>query len=285
MNDILKMELWSLGGGAEITVSAILYIMMSAIVIWFVYRWTLKLTRVATKAGRLDSGRAFAISRISKYLLFIIFISIVLVSLKINQAAFSLLAPLLIGIGLGLQQVAKDVISGIILLIEPSIQINDIVEVDNIVARVKEIGLRTSKIESRDGIIIIIPNHKLVSEKLTNWSANDTVTRFGIKVGVAYGSDVQKVEKLLIESAWKHIKVITNPPPVVVFTDFGDSSLNFELIFWSNQLFSIEGVKSDLRFMIDAAFRANNIEIPFPQRDLHIKSGLHKERLNTYERT
>lgn len=278
MRDILKTELWSLGGGAEITISAILYIFVSAFVIWFVYRWTLKLTRVATKAGRLDSGRAFAISRISKYLLFIIFISIVLVSLKINQAAFSLLAPLLIGIGLGLQQVAKDVISGIILLIEPSIRINDIVEVDNIVARVKEIGLRTSKVESRDGITMIIPNHSLVSEKLTNWSANDTVTRFAIKVGVAYGSDVQKVEKLLIETAWKHNKVITNPSPLVLFTDFGDSSLNFELIFWSNQLFPIEVVKSDLRFMIDEAFRANNIEIPFPQRDLHIKSGFNSER-------
>jgi small-conductance mechanosensitive channel len=144
--------------------------------------------------------------------------------------------------------------------------------VDDTVALVKEIGLRTSIVETRDGIAMIIPNHKLVSEKLINWSSNDTITRFSIKVGVAYGSDVKLVEKLLSETAWKHSKVITNPTPLILFKDFGESSLDFELIFWTNQLFVIEQVKSDLRFMIDEAFRANNIEIPFPQRDLHVKN-------------
>lgn len=278
MKDLLDFEIWNLGDNAEITVSSILYILLSGVVIWFVYRWTKKLTRVATNAGRLDTGRAFAITRISKYLLIIVFVSIALVSLKVNQAAFSLLAPLLIGIGLGLQQVANDVISGIILLIEPSIRVNDVVEVDETVALVKEIGLRTSKVETRDGIAMIIPNHKLVSEKLINWSSNDTVTRFSIKVGVAYGSDVRLVEKILSETAWKHSKVITNPAPLILFKDFGESSLDFELIFWTNQLFVIEQVRSELRFMIDNAFRSNGIEIPFPQRDIHVKSGFLKEK-------
>ena len=120
---------------------------------------------------------------------------------------------------------------------------------------------------------MIIPNHKLVSEKLINWSSNDPVTRFNIKVGVAYGSDVALVKRLLIEAAWKHNKVITNPEPIVFFRDFGDSSLNFELVFWSSHLFLIEIVKSDLRYMIDAAFREHDVTIPFPQRDLHLKSG------------
>jgi small-conductance mechanosensitive channel len=269
MDEFLGIE-WKIGDNVVITASSIVYVVVSAFVIWFAFKWTKKLTRVAVKSGRLDTGRAFAITKISKYLLIIIFVSIALISLKVSSAAFTFLAPLLIGIGLGLQQVANDVISGVILLVEPSIRVSDIVEVDGHVARVTEIGLRTSSIETRDGVAMIIPNHKLVSENLINWSANDTVTRFSIKIGVAYGSDVKLVEKLLSETAWKHSKVITNPPPLILFKDFGESSLNFDLIFWSNQLFLIEQVKSELRFMIDAEFRKNNISIPFPQRDVHM---------------
>ncbi|MBT6234928.1 mechanosensitive ion channel [Bacteroidia bacterium] len=273
LQDIFNKELWKLGENGTVTVNSILYIAISAAVVWFAYRWTKKLAAAAVKSGRLDTGREFAITRIIKYLLVVIFVFISLVSLKINQAAFTFLAPLLLGVGLGLQQVANDLVSGFILLVEPSIRVNDVVEVDNIVARVTEIGLRTSKVETRDGIAMIIPNHKLVSEKLVNWSNSDSVTRFSITVGVAYGSDVELVKKLLSENAWKHPKVITNPAPTILFTDFGESSLDFQLVFWSSQLFIIEQVKSDLRYMIDADFRANGIEIPFPQRDLHVKSG------------
>jgi small-conductance mechanosensitive channel len=110
-----------------------------------------------------------------------------------------------------------------------------------------------------------------VSEKLINWSTSDTITRFKINVGVAYGSNVELVKKILEECAWKHSKVITNPAPIVFFKDFGDSSLDFELVFWSNQLFPIDHIMSDLRYQIEESFRANNVTIPFPQRDLHIK--------------
>ncbi|PCJ66740.1 MAG: hypothetical protein COA58_04585 [Bacteroidetes bacterium] len=270
MKDILGIEVWKFGDNAIVTINSLVYISLSGIVIWFAYRWTKKLSKAAVKAGRLDTGREFAITRIAKYLFIVIFVFIALVSLKVNQAAFTFLAPLLIGIGLGLQQVANDVISGLILLVEPSIRVNDIVEVDGTVARVKEIGLRTSTVTSREGVTMIIPNHKLVSEKLINWSTNDAVTRFSITVGVAYGSDVELVKKLLIEIAWKHTKIITNPTPLVFFQDFGESSLDFELVFWSNHLFPIEEVRSDIRFMIDAAFRDNDITIPFPQRDIHV---------------
>jgi small-conductance mechanosensitive channel len=128
-------------------------------------------------------------------------------------------------------------------------------------------------VTTRDGISMIIPNHQLVSEKLINWSTSDTITRFKINVGVAYGSNVELVKKILEECAWKHSKVITNPAPVVFFKDFGDSSLDFELVFWSNQLFPIDHIMSDLRYQIEESFRVSNITIPFPQRDLHIKSG------------
>lgn len=277
MKEFFSTELLNFGGNAVVTIYSIVYIAIAGAVIWFSFRWTTKLTRAAVRAGRLDTGREFAISRITKYIAITLFVVLALAALQVNWKIFAVLAPLLIGIGLGLQQVANDLVSGFILLIEPTIRVNDIVEVDNIVARVKEIGLRTSNVETRDGIAMIIPNHKLVSEKLINWSSSDTVTRFKIAVGVAYGSDVELVKKILIECAWKHSKVITNPSPEVFFMNFGDSSLDFELVFWSSHLFPIERVKSELRFMITAAFRENNVEIPFPQRDLHIRSDITKK--------
>lgn len=273
MKEILEYELLSFGDDAILKVSSILYIFFASVFIFILYRWIKKLMNRAVKLGKIDGGRAYAITQMLKYILVVFLIFLVLLALQVNWKIFYVLGPLLIGFGLGIQQVFNDLVSGIILLIEPSIRVNDIVEVDNIVARVKEIGLRTSKVESREGIAMIIPNHKLVSEKLINWSSNDPVTRFNIKVGVAYGSDVALVKRLLIEAAWKHNKVITNPEPIVFFRDFGDSSLNFELVFWSSHLFLIEIVKSDLRYMIDAAFREHDVTIPFPQRDLHLKSG------------
>ncbi|MDB4107051.1 mechanosensitive ion channel [Bacteroidia bacterium] len=270
MKDILKYELHRFGDNAVISVSSLIYIILSGLVIWFVFRWIKKFARSAVKAGRLDTGREFAIIRIVKYIFVTIFLVITLVSLHVNWKVFAFLTPLLIGIGLGLQQVANDLVSGIILLIEPSIRVNDIVEIDKTVSKVKEIGLRTSTVEGRDGISMIIPNHMLVSEKVINWSSNDAINRFKINIGVAYGSDVELVKKLLIEAAWKHTKVITNPAPMVLFNDFGESSLDFELVFWSPHLFPIEQVQSDLRFTIDASFRENGITIPFPQRDVHM---------------
>ena len=276
MKKIFATELWKFGDNAAVTIGSIFYILAIGAVMWFVFRWTKKIARRAVKAGRLDTGREFAILRISKYIFTIIYLILALIAFKVDWKGFLALTPLLIGIGLGLQQVANDIVSGVILLVEPSIRVNDVVEVDNVVARVQEIGLRTSKVETRDGIAMIIPNHQLVSEKLINWSSNDTVTRFSIRVGVAYGSDVSMVKKILSEIAWKHSKVITNPAPLILFKDFGESSLDFELIFWTNQLFVIEQVKSELRFMIDDEFRANNVTIPFPQRDLHIINPANK---------
>lgn len=266
----LSKELWTIGENPPVTIGSFVYVIVAAVGIWFIYKWIKKFARSAVKSGRLDTGREFAVTRILKYIFILVFISIALIAFNVNWTGFLALTPLLIGIGLGLQQVTNDIISGLILLMEPSIRVNDIVEVDDTVAKVTEIGLRTSMVESRNGVTMIIPNHKLVSEKLINWTTSDAVSRFIVKIGVAYGTDVQLVKKLLIETAWKHPKVITNPAPMVLFHDFGESSLDFELVFWSNQLFPIEEVKSDLRFNIDAAFRDNNISIPFPQRDVHM---------------
>ena len=169
-----------------------------------------------------------------------------------------------------MQQIFNDTISGFFLLFERNLKIKDVVEVDGIVGSVKDIGIRTSRILTRDNIEMIVPNSKLVSEMVINWSYNDPKTRFFLKVGVAYGSNVKLVKRTLIEVADTHHLVLKKPNPVVFFADFGESSLDFELVFWTQYSLKHRPILSDLRFAIDNKFRENNIQIPFPQRDLHI---------------
>ena len=181
-------------------------------------------------------------------------------------------AALLVGIGLGLQDSFKDVVSGLIILGEGTIEVGDIVIVDNLVARVKKIGLRTSRVETRDEASIIIPNSRLVVNNVTNWSHNQEPTRFQVTVGVAYGSDVRLVEKLLLQVAAEHPAVLAEPKARVEFQAFGNSSLDFILHFFSNEYMGIEFVKSDIRYAINDVFRANQVTIPFPQRDLWVRN-------------
>lgn len=223
---------------------------------------------------KLEIGKSRAIYQIIKYIIWIITILLVLESIGI-KITFLLAssAALLVGLGLGLQQLFQDFISGITLLIEGTLKVGDIVETTNgDVGKVKEMNLRTSKLETRDNIIIIVPNSRLINESVINWSHIDKTTRFGVKVGVAYGSDVDKVSKLLLKCASENKNIVSKPEPSVFFRDFGNSSLDFELMFYSKNTFRVEGTKSDLRFEIDKTFRKNNITIPFPQRDIHIKN-------------
>lgn len=226
------------------------------------------------KTERLDAGRASAAYQFAKYIAYVISIFLILEILGINVSILLAgSAALLVGFGLGVQQIFNDFVSGIILLFEGTVSKGDIIEIENIVGKVLEIKLRTSEIETREGRIIIVPNSKLVSDNVINWSHNRKPTRFEITVGVAYGSDTQKVKKLLEEAAADHKDVLKNPAPQARFLDFGDSSLNFDILFWSNRMMRVEFIKSDVRFLIDESFRKNNIEIPFPQRDVHIKQS------------
>ncbi|MGR3809471.1 mechanosensitive ion channel family protein [Jiulongibacter sp. NS-SX5] len=187
-------------------------------------------------------------------------------------------AALLVGLGLGLQQIFADIVSGVFLLVEGTVKIGDIMEVDGLIGRVTEIKLRTSEILTRDGIVIIVPNHKFITENVVNWSHNAFLTRFDVSVGVAYGSDPEKVKKILMDCAEEHMDVNTTAnTPVVRLTNFGDSSMDFKLLFWSSNGFAIENTKSELRFMIVKKFHEEGIQIPFPQRDLHIVSDSTKK--------
>lgn len=182
-------------------------------------------------------------------------------------------AALLVGLGLGLQQTFNDIMSGIIILLEGTIRVGDVLELEGLVGRVTEIKLRTSTVNSRDGMNVIVPNHRFINENVVNWTHNNMVNRFRITVGVAYGSDEQLVHRLLKDCAERHADVITNEPEkavVVRLIGFGDSSLDFELLFWSRNAFRIEQTKSDIRFAILKAFREGGVTIPFPQRDVHL---------------
>ena len=222
----------------------------------------------------LDSGRTKAILQIVKYLIYIIALVTALTTLGVNLSLLiASSAALLVGLGFGLQQMFNDFLSGIFILLDGTIEIGDVVEVNSLglVGKVIEIRLRTSIIETPDSVNIVVANSKFTSEHVVNWSHNDRETRFHIKVGVAYGSDVSKVRQTLRESALSHGLVLRNPEPKVYFEDFGDSALVFNLYFWTYHNFEIKMIKSDLRFKVEAEFRRHNIEIPFPQRDINIR--------------
>jgi small-conductance mechanosensitive channel len=181
-------------------------------------------------------------------------------------------AALLVGVGLGLQQTFNDIISGIILLSERSIKIDDILEIDGDVVRIQKIGLRTSKGLNRDEISIIIPNSLITTNKVINWSHQARKTRFRINVGVAYGSDVDLVLNILEASALEHPDISDATQIEARFINFGNSSLDFQLLFFSESVFRIEKVKSEIRKIINRKFIENKITVPFPQMDIHLKS-------------
>ncbi|MEM9992113.1 MAG: mechanosensitive ion channel domain-containing protein, partial [Bacteroidota bacterium] len=184
------------------------------------------------------------------------------------------ITALLVGLGLGLQTTFNDWVSGIILLFEGSVEVGDIIQMDDkTIGTVRKIGVRTSRVETLENVTIIVPNSQLTNDKVINWSHYDNKIRFVVKVGVAYGSDTKLVKGLLLEAARENEFVMTYPSPFVRFVNFGDSSLDFELHIWSQDFLHIEDVKSDLRFSIDQRFRANDVAIPFPQMDIWVKNG------------
>lgn len=252
----------------EIFVFVVAFFFTRIVVLIFDYAMNRKVER-----DNLDYGKSRSVIQITKYLIWIvgIFVGIGAMGLKLTFIIASVSA-LLVGVGFGLQNIFNDFFSGIIILFDRSVKVNDIVQVGDIVGRITEIGIRTSKLLNRDNIILIIPNSKFTTDNVINWSHMDDKSRFNVSVGVAYGSDVRKVEKILLECAYNNKSIESNPPPFVRFEDFGESSLDFSLFFWTTNSFFVENIKSELRFSIDEKFRNNDVNIPFPQRDLHLRT-------------
>jgi len=271
MKEFLQVELISVGNYHL----SMLQIVVLAFIVLFTwgFGWLLKKVVVYRKnISELEKGRRLSVFKLMRYVLCVLALLVGMESMGFQiTVLLAGSAALLVGIGLGLQDVFRDFVSGIILLFDGTIRVSDIIEVDGKVGRVTEIRLRASEMETREGIIMIVPNSRFITGNVVNWTHNHKLTRFTVVVGVAYGSDVEKVRDVLVECAKQHAEVVKNPEPYVFFSDFADSQLTFSLQFFSRSVFRIEHVKSDLRFAIDKAFRENGITIPFPQRDLHIR--------------
>jgi small-conductance mechanosensitive channel len=221
-----------------------------------------------------DLGQQYAISRVMGYLIFVFGLVVGLQSLGVNLSSLVVLGGALgVGAGFGLQPIVSNFVSGLVLLVERPVRIGDRVEVGKTVGDVMRIGGRSTWIRTNDNEIIIIPNSEFVTARVTNWTANDRSVRFSIPVGVSYSSDPERVRELLLEVAHQHPDVLADPAPEVIFEGLGDSSLNFLLrVFTVNQVQTPFKLKSDLYFSIFRTFGQHGVEIPFPQRDLHLKS-------------
>ncbi|HFC00385.1 MAG TPA: mechanosensitive ion channel, partial [Phaeodactylibacter sp.] len=224
-----------------------------------------------------DQGSQYAVNQLLKYVIYTMAALWAISSLGVNMTVlWGGGAALLVGLGLGLQQTFNDFFSGVLLLFERSVDVGDVLKIDGKVGTVKEIGLRTSLVETRECITIIVPNSKLVTDKVVNWSHYDEASRFDVRVNVAYGSDTKLVKRILLKVAMEHPAINEQPSPFVRFTDFGTSHLSFQLLFYSRSLIRIEDVQSDLRFEIDVAFKEHNIHIPFPQQVIWLKGNDNK---------
>ncbi len=271
MNDILKYVLFTIGTFSFTVgdlVSIVLIFIGARILMWLIGK---AYERRFAALGD-DRGRKYALTKVTGYVIWTLAIILMLQTAGIKiTLLLAGSAALLVGIGLGLQQTFHDFISGFILLLDRTIEMNDVIEVDGLVARVDHIGIRTSLLVTRDDISVIVPNSKLTSSNVINWSHTRRQSRFHIPIGVAYGSDEELVRKVLLQCAAEHDQVLSNPGPFVRLEEFGDSSVNFELYFWTAEVFRVENTKSDLRFAIVKKLRENKITIPFPQMDVYVK--------------
>ena len=223
-----------------------------------------------TKSKKFDKGKQYSLYNLIRYV--VLTISVMWVLQYLGMKLTILLggsAALLVGIGLGLQNMFSDFVSGIILLIDSSIKVGDIIEVNNLVSQVSQINLRTTQVVTRDDKYILLPNSSLTKNNIINWTHNLDASRFDVSVGVGYDSDVDLVKRLFLEVVDEHDEVMKAPKPFVRLNDFGDSSIRFTVYFWSHNIFRVENIKSDIRFAIFRKFNKYHIDIPLPQHVIH----------------
>lgn len=270
---ILEFELISVGDykiQLYTIVTVLIIFLITKLILWLIKKALFR----ARRHKKLDKGSAYALLQIIRYVIWVISIGLILETIGVKVTVLIAgSAALLVGIGLGLQQTFNDVLSGIILLSEKSIKIDDVLDIDGDVVRIQNIGLRTSKALNTDDVSVIIPNSLITTNKVINWSHQTSKTRFRIDVGVAYGSNVDLVLKILEESAFEHADISDRESTEARLVNFGNSSLDFQVLFFSKNIFRINKVKSDIRRNISQKFADNNIAIPFPQMDLHLRSN------------
>lgn len=275
LNRILVFPLFKLGE-TDITLSTLFKLaLLVAFVVVLERILRRQLLRRLLRYTRLTASLQFAISRLVGYTFIALGCYIALQLVGINLTSLAVIAGAIgIGLGFGLQNIVNNFVSGLIILAERPIGIGDRIEVGDVAGQVKQIRLRSTTVVTNDNITIIVPNSNFISDTVTNWSYGDPRVRIRLPVGVAYGTDPRKVERVLLEAARAHPKVLAEPAPSVFFNGFGESSLDFDLAVWTEEMtFNPRRLRSDLYFGIEAKLRENDIEIPFPQRDLHLRSG------------
>jgi len=269
--------LWTapLPGVSLSLVQIFLLVALLIAVFWFSSRTKRFLfNRFLVKSG-LDRALQYAIAQIVSNLVLVIGIFIVLENTGIHLGALTVFAGAVgVGVGFGLQNIASNFISGLVILAERPIAIGDRVEVAGVVGQVQQIRARSTVILTNDNIAMIVPNSKFIDSPVTNWTYGDPRVRFRVPIGVAHGSDVNKVREALIAAGRSNSHVLEDPAPSVFLNKFGESSIDFELVVWSSEMSHRPSrFRSDLNFAIEETLREAGIEIPFPQRDLHIRSG------------
>jgi small-conductance mechanosensitive channel len=233
--------------------------------------------RLLANSG-LDRSLQYAISQIVANVVLFVGIFVVLENTGIHLAALTVFAGAVgVGVGFGLQNIASNFISGLVILAERPITIGDRVEVAGIAGQVQLIRARSTVIRTNDNITMIVPNTKFIDSPVTNWTYGDPRVRFRIPIGVAYGSDINKVQEALLAAGRENPNTLNDPGPSVFLAKFGESSIDFELVVWSSEMsYRPRRYRSDLNFAIEQKFREAGIEIAFPQRDIHIRDGVLK---------
>jgi small-conductance mechanosensitive channel len=264
-----------IGSDIVLTPKSILIILL---VFFLTYLFLKLFRRVVFRTLNNDTKLKFkGILTFFNYLIYLIVILITLDNVGVKVSAiFAASAALLVGIGLALQTLIQDVFSGVSILADKTVHVGDVIQVDGQVGRVENITLRTTRAVTRDNKVLIIPNHKFLTSILYNWTENGVLTKETIQFGVAYKTDVNLLKEAIIEITNSHPKVLKNPAPFLLFEDFGDSALMFQLFFSMNKSFEANIVKSDLRFKIFERLKVLNIEIPFPQRVVIFKNDIPK---------
>ncbi|MCH7403104.1 mechanosensitive ion channel family protein [Belliella kenyensis] len=278
MNDFLTIKLFSIGE-SSLTVGLLITLIFSVFVLLFISELVRKIlvNRILPKY-KIEVGTRQSVGTIIKYIIIIAGSFSILQTTGLDLSAFGILAGALgVGIGFGLQNITNNFISGLIILFEQPIKIGDRIEVGDISGDVVKISARSTMIVTNDNISVIVPNSQFIDSQVINWSHNDRNIRFNYPVGVSYKEDPEKVKTILIEVATANIGVLDKPAPDVLFDEFGDNSLNFTLRVWTSDYINKPKVlKSQLYFEIFKRFTEEGIEIPFPQRDIHVVSGLEK---------
>lgn len=266
IKEILDTTLFSIGD-THIKLSAVFAVTIFVIIALLVIKL---IKRSVYRSKSLDNAKKYSVFTLIKYFSLVIIIVISLQILGFNlSVVLAGSAALLVGIGLGIQNLFSDYTSGFIILIDSTVKVGDVIEVNSIVGTVQEISLRTTTVLTRDDKYIILPNSLLTRNELINWTHNALASRFEVSVGVDYSSDVKVVMKILQEAAKEEPAVLSAPEPFVRFTEYGESSLNFSVFFWVEDVFRAENAKSKLRVTIFEKLTENNITIPFPQRVMH----------------